>query len=243
MSLSLLLSRTKVYSNTSRTLRLLRGKHTANNKDSNNNNGAQTIFNALPGRAVRMLKFMSLTGSTAACTATVAAGVSQSQGNLTETDLNVVSLAFASIVSIASTIAVTRLFGPFVTRITLLPPTASKQPVVQMDHKHGLPKFDSLLAKSKGKKGMFRLTQDSEIVLHSPGVLGLNTVDTRVRIGDLVPSPRKFRTWDIRPSVVETRKTQGIKTPVTTFTIMWKSVQNSPTKGIMQEINTLVGAA
>ncbi|KAJ1807254.1 hypothetical protein LPJ75_004850, partial [Coemansia sp. RSA 2598] len=202
--------------------------------------GAQTIFKALPGRAIRMLKFMSLAGSTAACAATAAAGISQTQGSLNDADLNVVSLALASIVSVASTVAVTKLFGPFVTRITLLP-TASKR-AVQADRR-ALPRFDSLLAQSPSKNGVARLSGDSEIVLHSPGILGLNTVDTRVRIGDLVPSSRKFRTWDIKPSAIEARKKQGLRTPVTTFTIMWKSAQSTPTKSIMEEINTLVGTS
>ncbi|KAJ2846646.1 hypothetical protein J3B02_004360, partial [Coemansia erecta] len=184
-----------------------------------------------------MLKFMSLTGSTVACTATVAAGISQYQEKLGDSDLNVVSLALASLVSVASTVAVSKLFGPFVTRITLLPTTVSKQ-AVQID-KRALPRFDSLMAQSSSKSRVVRLTEGSEIILHSPGLLGLNTVDTRVRIGDLMPSSRKFRTWDIRPSVLETRKRQGLGTPVTSFTIMWKSVQGSPTKKIMEEINTL----
>ncbi|KAJ2784817.1 hypothetical protein GGI15_002144 [Coemansia interrupta] len=197
----------------------------------------QIVFEALPSNAVRMLKFMSLTGSALACTSTAAAAISQYQGQLSDTDLGIVSLALASAVSMASTVAVTKLFGPFVTRITLLPTISKRGMVID---RHGLPKFDSIIANSA--KGAGRITADTEVVLHSPGLLGFTTNSTRVRVGDLAPSSRRFRTWELKSEAVAMRKEQGVRTPVTIFTILWKSTRNSPTKRIMEEINSIVGA-
>ncbi|KAJ1719823.1 hypothetical protein LPJ53_005476 [Coemansia erecta] len=216
----------------------MRCKHTSTDKAfASGATGPQTVFEALPSNAIRMLKFMSLTGSTLACTATAAAAISQSQGLLGDADLGIVSLALASAVSMASTVAVTRMFGPFVTRITLLPTVSKRGMVID---RHGLPKFDSIIASSP--KGAGRIAADTEVVLHSPGLLGFTTNSTRVRVGDLIPSSRRFRTWELKPEAIAMRKEQGVRTPVTVFTILWKSTRSSPTKRVMEEINSIVGA-
>ncbi|KAI8326246.1 hypothetical protein GQ54DRAFT_322839 [Martensiomyces pterosporus] len=207
----------------------------------------QVIFEALPGNAVRMLKFMSLSGSVAACTATAATALSQSSGQLGEGDLGLLSLVLASSISVASTVAVTKMFGPFVTRIKLLPTARTRG--VQID-KHGLPKFDSILSSASSASGKAQgrpmlsgsITGDTEIVLESPGLLGFNTRSTQLKIGDLEPAARRFRTWNLTDVAVKQRRQQGVSTPLKTFTIMWKSIRNSPGKKLMQEIDSLVGS-
>ncbi|KAJ2325813.1 hypothetical protein GGH92_010371, partial [Coemansia sp. RSA 2673] len=202
--------------------RSLRAKHAA---PTHSNICAQTkesevIFEALPGKAVRMLKFMSLAGTAMACTATAVAALTQAQGQLGESDLGAVSLALASSVSIASTVAVTKMFGPFVTRVTLIPRTASTKGI-RLD-RHGLPKFDSILSSaataglssgpgSAAVRPMLsgRIAHDTEIVLQSPGLLGFNSHYTRVMIGDLESSSRRFRTWELTADALDQRKRQG----------------------------------
>ncbi|KAJ1849539.1 hypothetical protein LPJ73_003709 [Coemansia sp. RSA 2703] len=238
MSPPVLLSRRPLALTSSALKRCMRYKQTLTDKaTASGATDPQIVFEALPSNAVRMLKFMSLTGSTLACTATAAAAISQSQGQLSDTDLGIVSLALASAVSMASTVAVTRLFGPFVTRITLLPTVSKRGMVID---RHGLPKFDSIISNSPRRAG--RITSDTEVVLHSPGLLGFTTNSTRVKVSDLVPSSRRFRTWELKPEAVAMRKEQGVRTPVTIFTILWKSTRNSQTKKIMEEINSIVGA-
>ncbi|KAJ2892998.1 hypothetical protein IWW38_003012, partial [Coemansia aciculifera] len=189
-------------------------------------NGAQkqVIFEAPPGNAVRMLKFMSLTGTAVACTATAATVTIQAQGQLGEFDLGVVSLVLASSISAVSTFLVTKAFGPFVTRVTLLPPTAGLKGIKL--NKHGLPKFDSILTMSGNSSpgggsavrpmlsGM--ITHDTEIVIQSPGLLGFNSRFTRLKISDLEPSTRRFRTWELTEEALQQRKLQGVKTPIQT---------------------------
>ncbi|KAJ2727163.1 hypothetical protein GGI07_000047 [Coemansia sp. Benny D115] len=131
------------------------------------------------------------------------------------------------------------MFGPFVTRIIMLP--QKQQAIrkgVQLD-KHGLPKFDSIL-RSTMKDGS--VGRDTELVIESPGLLGIDTRRTRVCVGDLMGSGRRYRTWDLKPSVVEERRGRGEKVPLETFTILWKSLADSPTKNTMREINNLVGS-
>ncbi|KAJ1891265.1 hypothetical protein LPJ66_007022 [Kickxella alabastrina] len=193
----------------------------------------QVIFTALPGNAVRLLKFMSVTGSALACTATAMSAVTQSQGKLSDNDLGVFSLGLASTISLASTLAVSKLFGPFVTRITL---HRAKALANVQRAKSGLPRFDSLLKNAKAG-----VTGDTEVVLQTPGLLGFNSRHTRVKVNDLVASSLRFRTWEMEPSAVAARRERGERTPVTTFTILWKSLHNSPNKNIMQEINVLIG--
>ncbi|KAJ1891882.1 hypothetical protein LPJ66_006667 [Kickxella alabastrina] len=193
----------------------------------------QVIFTALPGNAVRLLKFMSVAGSTLACTATAMTAVTQSQGKLSDNDLGVFSLGLASTISLASTLAVSKLFGPFVTRITL---RRAKTLANVQRAKSGLPRFDSLLKNAKAG-----VTGDTEVVLQTPGLLGFNSRHTKVKVNDLVASSLRFRTWEMEPSAVAARRERGERTPVTTFTILWKSLHNSPNKNIMQEINVLIG--
>lgn len=194
----------------------------------------RVIFEAVPGNAVRLLKFMSATGSIVGCTATAAAAISHYQGTLADTDLGVLPLALASAVSLASTMAVTRMFGPFVTRITLVPPTRKAQGI--QINRQGLPKFDSIFQSSE------RITLDTRIVLRTPGLLGMTSRDTGARIGELVPAAGRFRTWRLAPSAVSQRRKQGVRVPLTTFTILWKSIRDSPNKELMREINSLVGS-
>ncbi|KAJ2750808.1 hypothetical protein GGI19_004888 [Coemansia pectinata] len=209
----------------------------------------QVIFEAPPGNAVRMLKFMSLAGTAIGCTATAASVVVQAQGQLGEFDLSVVSLVLASSISAVSTILVTKAFGPFITRITLLPPTAGAKGI--RINKHGLPKFDSILSMAPNSAGSLpaarpmlsgMITHDTEIVLQSPGLLGFNSHFTRLKISDLEPSTRRFRTWELTEDALEQRKRLGLKTPIKTFTILWRSLRNSPNKKLMEEIDSLVGA-
>ncbi|KAJ2827779.1 hypothetical protein FBU31_003084 [Coemansia sp. 'formosensis'] len=208
----------------------------------------QVIFEAPPGNAVRMLKFMSLAGTAIGCTATAASVVIQAQGQLGEFDLGVVSLVLASSISAISTVLVTKAFGPFITRITLMPPAAGVKGI--KINKRGLPKFDSILSMAPTSSGMpavrpmlsGMITHDTEIVLQSPGLLGFNSHFTRLKISDLEPSTRRFRTWELTEDAIEQRKRLGLKTPIKTFTILWRSLRNSPTKRLMEEIDSLVGA-
>ncbi|KAJ2796790.1 hypothetical protein H4R21_004575, partial [Coemansia helicoidea] len=163
--------------------------------------GERVVFEAVSGRAVRMLKFMSLTGSAIACTATAGALVAQMRGALEDGDLAPASLVAASAVSVASTVILTRMFGPFVTRITLVPPKRGAG--VALDS-HGLPKFDSMLAAAARPRASAaaamkpllsgQVTHDTTLVLESPGLLGYTTRRSRVRVSELVPSAARFRT-------------------------------------------------
>ncbi|KAJ2744448.1 hypothetical protein GGI20_002956 [Coemansia sp. BCRC 34301] len=229
-----------------------RRQHTEATPRSKNNSQqpekSQVIFEAPPGNAVRMLKLMSLAGTAVACTATVASVVVQAQGQLGEFDLSVVSLVLASSISAVSTVLVTKAFGPFVTRVMLVPPTAGPKSI--KINKRGLPKFDSMLTMSAGSvnssavrpmlSGM--ITHDTEVVIQTPGLLGLNSRFTRLKISDLEPSTRRFRTWELTEEALEQRARQGIKTPLTTFTILWRSLRSSPSKKLMEEIDSLVGS-
>ncbi|KAJ1962837.1 hypothetical protein GGI12_002408 [Dipsacomyces acuminosporus] len=141
------------------------------------------------------------------------------------------------------------MFGPFVTRIKLLP--AAKSVGIQID-KHGLPKFDSILSSanrtgaveggSVQKRHSGPITGDAEIVLESPGLLGFNTRTTQLKIKELAPAAKRFRTWEVTSTAIRQRREQGISTPLSTFTIMWKSIRNSPNKKLMQEIDSLIGS-
>ncbi|KAJ2025194.1 hypothetical protein IWW57_003465 [Coemansia sp. S610] len=191
---------------------------------------------------------MSLAGTTVGLTATAASVAIQAQGQLGEFDLGVFSLVLASSMSAVSTLLLTKAFGPFVTRITLLPPTAGVKGIKL--NKHGLPKFDSILSMAPTNadipavrpmlSGM--ITHDTEIVLQSPGLLGFNSHYTQLKIRDLEPSTRRFRTWELTEEALEQRKHQGLKTPITTFTILWRSMRNSSTKRLVEEIDSLVGS-
>ncbi|KAJ1672119.1 hypothetical protein IWW47_001069 [Coemansia sp. RSA 2052] len=191
---------------------------------------------------------MSLTGTAVACTATAASVVIQAQGQLGEFDLGVVSLVLASSISAVSTVLVTKAFGPFVTRITLIPPAAGLKGI--KINKRGLPKFDSILSMSANSSGSSAarpmlsgmITHDTEVVIQSPGLLGFNSHFTRLKISDLEPSTRRFRTWELTEEALEQRQRQGIKTPIKTFTILWRSLRSSPNKKIMEEIDSLIGA-
>ncbi|KAJ2786116.1 hypothetical protein H4R18_000148 [Coemansia javaensis] len=203
------------------------------------------IFHAVTGRAIRLLKLMSVAGSAVACTATGAALAAQSLGTLGDDDLSVASLAAASSVSVASTLAITRMFGPFVTRITLLPPGSG---AAVRASKSGLPRFDAMLAAPKA--GPVRaarpllsgqVTNDSVLVLESPGFLGYTTRVSRVAVSDLVPAAQRYRTWNLSPASLADRKARGIPTPLTTFTVMWKSSPATPARRMMEEVNSLVG--
>ncbi|KAJ2657046.1 hypothetical protein IW148_005362 [Coemansia sp. RSA 1199] len=207
-------------------------------------NSAQTtgtlIFEAQSGPAIRMLKFMSLTGATIACTATAAVTIAQSAGKLSDDELGIVGLLVASVVSVASTLAVNRMFGPFVTRVTLLP----ARPVTIRADSHGLPKFDTILSRAQassaqGLKG--RVSSSTELLLESPGVLGINSRTTRVQISDLTPSARGFRTWELTRAAQAARAKANVPTPLTSFTVLWKTLKSSPNRDIMQEISTMIG--
>ncbi|KAJ2616465.1 hypothetical protein H4S08_000773 [Coemansia sp. RSA 1365] len=210
--------------------------------------GGAVIFEALSGNPIRMLKFMSLTGTVIACTATTATLVLQSQGLLEDDDLSLISLLVASAVSATSTLIINKAFGPFVTKITLLPTSISRG--IKLD-KHGLPSFDSMLSSAgSGSPGKATrpllsgtITNNTELLMESPGIAGFNTRRSQVRVKDLVHTTRRFRTWDLAPAVIKTRKDQGIRTPVTTFTILWRSLENSPRRKIMEEINNMVAHA
>ncbi|KAJ2641197.1 hypothetical protein IW137_003172 [Coemansia sp. RSA 1287] len=199
------------------------------------------IFEAQSGPAIRMLKFMSLTGATIACTATVGVTIAQSAGKLSDDELGVVSLLVASVVSVASTLAVNRMFGPFVTRVTLLP----ARPVTMRADSHGLPKFDSILsrAQTSSAQGLLkgRVSSSTELLLESPGVLGINSRTTRVQISDLMPSARGFRTWELTRAAQAARAKANVPTPLTSFTVLWKTLKSSPNRDIMQEISTMIG--
>ncbi|KAJ2663709.1 hypothetical protein IWW48_001190 [Coemansia sp. RSA 1200] len=209
------------------------------------------IFDAISGRAVRMLKFMSLTGSVAACTATGVTWVQHLQDKVEETDMGPHSLILASVVSLVSTVCVTKMFGPFVTRVTMLP--AAKPGAVHID-KHGLPTFDSILSTASRQRTPVqqqhrhlslsgRVTSDTELVFETPGLLGFTTRHTRLRVRDLEPSGKRSRTWNIAAAARQRLKENGIKPPINTFTILWKSAKDSQNKQLMEEINTIVGAS
>ncbi|KAJ2624040.1 hypothetical protein GGI26_001833 [Coemansia sp. RSA 1358] len=197
-----------------------------------------------------MLKFMSLTGSIAACTATVSTGIAQLQDALGENDLGVHSLALASFVSIMSTVVITKMFSPFVTKVIMLPTASTKS--IKID-KHGLPTFESILSASRTKDAAgpklnrhFSLsgsaTKDTVLVLETPGLFGFNSRHTKVGINDLAPSPKRMRTWDMTATKIRLLREKGIKPPVTTFTIMWRSLKDSPNRRLLEEINSLVGS-
>ncbi|KAJ1665336.1 hypothetical protein IW140_001495 [Coemansia sp. RSA 1813] len=210
----------------------------------------RVIFEAIPGKAVRMLKFMSLTGSIAGCTATGGTWAQYAMSKLDETDLTPHSLMLASVVSVLSTVLVTKMFGPFVTRVTMLPPKPAK--TVQIN-KHGLPTFDSILSTASKKAASTqqqhrhlslsgRVTSETELVIETPGLLGFTTRHTRLSVRDLQPSGRRSRTWDMAAEAMQRLNEKGIKTPVTTFTILWKSAKDSPDRQLMEEINSIVGS-
>ncbi|KAJ2552680.1 hypothetical protein EV175_003220 [Coemansia sp. RSA 1933] len=213
----------------------------------------RVIFEAIPGKAVRILKFMSLSGSVAACTATGVTWVKYVLDELEETSMTPHQLVFASVISVMSTVLVTKMFGPFVTRVTMMPP--KKATAVQID-KHGLPTFDSILS-TVSKQGTSaplqkqhrhhslsgRVTSETELVFETPGLLGFTTRCIRLSVRDLEPSVKRSRTWDMSTESIHRRKEQGAKTPVTTFTILWKSAMDSPGRQLMEEINSVVGAA
>ncbi|KAJ2822229.1 hypothetical protein IWW50_004301 [Coemansia erecta] len=186
---------------------------------------------------------MSVTGAAIACTATVAVGAAQTSGALEDADMSMISMLAASLVSVASTLVVNKTFGPFVTRITLLP--ATKPAVGAKLDAHGLPKFDTILTQARGSstRGLLasRVTNDTELLIESPGVLGINSRTTRVRIKDLVPSARNFRTWELTRASIAERREKKQPTPLTNFTVLWKTLKSSPNKDIMQEINSMIG--
>ncbi|KAJ1733804.1 hypothetical protein LPJ61_001392 [Coemansia biformis] len=207
--------------------------------------GERVVFEAVSGRAVRILKFMSLGGAVVACTATAAALVAQMQGVLQDGDLSPASLVVASSVSIASTLVINRMFGPFVTRITLLP--SARRAGITVDS-HGLPKFDSILSSArpgatKATRPLLsgRIANDTTLVLESPGIFGYNTRRSRVSVSELVPSAGRFRTWNLSPAAQDARKLSGTPTPLTTFTVMWKSGGGSTDRQVMEEIRSMIG--
>ncbi|KAJ2083222.1 hypothetical protein H4R24_000959 [Coemansia sp. RSA 988] len=210
--------------------------------------GGTVIFEALSGKPIRMLKFMSLTGTIIACTATTATLALQLQGLLEDEDLSLIALLVASAISATSTLVINKAFGPFVTKITLLPASISRG--IKLD-KHGLPSFDSMLSSAgSGPAGKATrpllsgaITSNTELLMESPGIFGFNTRQSQVRVKDLVHTTRRFRTWDLAPSAVKVRKDQGLRTPVTTFTILWRSLENSPKRRLMEEINNMVAHA
>ncbi|KAJ1956399.1 hypothetical protein EC988_001367 [Linderina pennispora] len=199
-----------------------------------------------------MLKAMSLGGSLLACSVTGGVMYAQSQGQLQDDDLSTSTLVMATSVSLLSTFAVSRLFSPFVIRVTLLP--ARRVQGIQLD-KHGLPKFDSIIStgqKHAAKAGSDSkvqallargVTSDSELVFETPGFFGLNTKTTRLRIRDLKPSSTKIRTWDVKESAWERMKQEkAAPMPLKKYTIMWKSSKNTPNRRIMQDIDSLIGS-
>ncbi|KAJ2850383.1 hypothetical protein IWW36_001935 [Coemansia brasiliensis] len=206
--------------------------------------GSTVIYEAQSGKAIRMLKFMSLTGTAIACTSTVAVAAAQSSGNLEDTDLNTVSMVLASLISISSTLIITKMFGPFVTRITLIPSAQIKSSKVDA---RGLPKFDSILssahASKKSAQGLLsgRINNNTELLMETPGLLGLNSQTTRVRITELIPSIKRFRTWELTSVAVAARKKQDIETPQRVFTVFWRQLKDSPNRKILEEINAMIG--
>ncbi|KAJ1847661.1 hypothetical protein LPJ70_001421 [Coemansia sp. RSA 2708] len=205
--------------------------------------GGTVVFEAQSGKAIRMLKFMSLTGATIACTATAAVAATQASGSLDDADLSMISMLAASLVSVTSTLIINKAFGSFVTRIVLLPTTHARG--VKLDAR-GLPKFDSILSTSRpnsSAQGMLsgRIFNDTEMLMESPGVLGLNSRTIQVRIQDLVPSAKSFRTWELTPALLAARSAQKQPTPLTSFTVLWKTLKPSPRRKIMEEISSMIG--
>ncbi|KAJ2388226.1 hypothetical protein GGI23_006100 [Coemansia sp. RSA 2559] len=198
-----------------------------------------------------MLKFMSITGSIVACTATTGTWMKYMLDELEETSMTPHQLVFASIVSVLSTVLVTKMFGPFVTRVSILPP--KKSTAVQIN-KHGLPTFDSILSTTSKPNASAqlqkqqrhlslsgRVTSETELVFETPGLFGFTTQYTRLSVRDLEPSGKRSRTWNMAAESIQRFNEKGIKTPVTTFTILWKSAQDSPDRQLMEEINSMVG--
>ncbi|KAJ2713056.1 hypothetical protein H4R19_002439 [Coemansia spiralis] len=209
--------------------------------------GERVVFEAVSGRAVRMLKFMSLTGSAVACTATAAALVAQMQGVLGDGDLAPASLVVASTVSVASTVALGRMFGPFVTRITLVPP--ARRAGMSLDS-HGLPRFDSMLAAAQPRTGAAaamkpmlsgQVTNDTTLVLETPGLFGYNSRQSRVLVSELVPAATRFRTWKLSHAAREARKLAGTRTPLEKFTVLWKSGGSVADMQAMDDIRSMIG--
>ncbi|KAJ2451195.1 hypothetical protein EV183_003779 [Coemansia sp. RSA 2336] len=205
--------------------------------------GSTVVFEAQSGKAIRMLKFMSLAGTGIACTATVAVAAAQLSGALEDTDMNTASMVLASLISISSTLVVTKTFGPVVTRITLIPSAQIKS--CRADAR-GLPKFDSILSSahaSKTAQGLLsgRINNNTELLMETPGLLGFNSQTTRVRITEMVPSIKRFRTWELTSAAVAARKRQGIETPQRVFTVFWKELKDSPSRKILEEINAMIG--
>ncbi|KAJ1867302.1 hypothetical protein LPJ78_001107 [Coemansia sp. RSA 989] len=201
------------------------------------------VFEAQSGKAIRMLKFMSLAGTGIACTSTVAVAAAQSSESLEDTDLNTASMVLASLISISSTLIVTKMFGPFVTRITLIPSAQIKSSKINAG---GLPKFDSILSSahaSKSAQGLLsgRINNNTELLMETPGLLGFSSQTTRVRITEMVPSIKRFRTWELTSAAVAARKKQGVKTPQRVFTVFWRQLKDSPNRKILEEINAMIG--